>query len=357
MRKQENSETTLLLKKILKLTYYILIIISVCLINHIFKSLMIYNVIFKIIKILIPFYIGFVISWILKPLLDKLEILKIPKLIGALIIYGLIFLFVGIMIKYLIPSFNNCDLKAIVVSTYNSLTDFLYNVVNNHNIIKYINRYINLYINKLPSKIIIYSKDVIRYCGYLMVGLVIGLYRLINYDEINDFVFNLIPLKKRAYVKELLKKISDEAHKSVNGTIIVASLVFLTSLISFIILKVPNALIYSLICGVTDLIPYIGPYIGAIPVVITGFTISKKLGITLIIVCIIIQSLENYLYGPIILSKHTKLNPLLIIFGLLLFGGLFGIIGLIIATPIMAIIRVIINEIIIKLLINERRCY
>ena len=101
-------------------------------------------------------------------------------------------------------------------------------------------------------------------------------------------------------------------------------------------------MLFGLFCGLTDLIPYIGPYIGGAAAVIVGFTQGPIIGIGTFVIAIIVQLLESYILQPVVMSKAMQLHPVTIIIGLLLFGYFFGIIGMIIATPCMAIIKEII---------------
>lgn len=346
MKKNNKDETIILIKKILKLVYFLLIIFMFSIICHICKNYGIYVIACKIFRILIPFIIGFIIAWILKPILDILKKLGIPPVIGSVLIYATIFIILLVILKFLLPDLNReiYHIKDIIDDTYNNINVILFKILKNPCYVKKIDYYIINYSRGFIPKILIMTKNCISYLIYSLIGLVIGLYSLINFESIYYFFINLFPKKDQDFVKNLLKKISCSARTCVNGTLIVSFLVFLTSFIAFIIIKIPNPLVYSIICGLTDLIPYIGPYIGGIPVALVAFGISSKMGFITIITCILIQNLENYFYGPIIMSRQSKLNPLLIIFGLLLFGNLFGIIGLVMATPLMSIIRVIIIE-------------
>lgn len=343
---KKNNENVILVKKILKLIYFLLIMIIVMVSFHIFKTYGFYLLCCRIMKIIIPFLIGLIIAWILKPILDKLKIFRIPPVIGSIMIYFFIFGILILLFKFIIPDLNSefGNIHHILNDSYNKINQILLRILKNPDYVKKLNAFFIKYARGLLPNIMSLTKNCINYVFYLLVGLVIGLYALINYDVINSFILNCFPPSKRVFISSLMNKISNTARSCVNGTFIVAFFVFLTSYVAFLIIKVPHPLIYSLLCGITDIIPYIGPYIGGIPVVIIAFGISTKLGYMALITCVIIQLLENYLYGPLIMSHQSKLNPLLIIFGLLLFGNLFGIIGLVIATPIMSIIKVVIIE-------------
>ena len=143
------------------------------------------------------------------------------------------------------------------------------------------------------------------------------------------------------YVK-LLNNIGYNARKVVNGTLLVAFMVFVCDTIGFAIVGLNAAVLFGLFCGITDLIPYIGPYIGGAAAVIVGFTQSPIIGFATLVVAIIVQLVESYVLQPVVMSKAMQLSPITIIVGLLLFGYFFGIVGMIIATPCMSIIKEII---------------
>lgn len=105
----------------------------------------------------------------------------------------------------------------------------------------------------------------------------------------------------------------------------------------------PSPLLFGIICGITNVIPYIGPWIGGAICVIIGFTISPLVGILAAVVAVIVQQLDNVVLQPVIMGKTMKLHPVTIMIGLLVFGYFFGIIGMILATPIMAGIKIILN--------------
>ncbi|MFI3307929.1 MAG: AI-2E family transporter, partial [Mycoplasmatota bacterium] len=117
--------------------------------------------------------------------------------------------------------------------------------------------------------------------------------------------------------------------------------VFLISSLAFSIIGLQSPLLFGLICGITNIIPYVGPYIGGFPAAIIGLSQSVTIGILTIIAIAIIQFLEGNFLQPVILSKTTKLHPVLIIMGLLVFGYFWGILGMIVATPILATLKAI----------------
>ena len=97
----------------------------------------------------------------------------------------------------------------------------------------------------------------------------------------------------------------------------------------------------SILLGLTNIIPYFGPIIGAIPAVIIAYASSPSLAIYVVITIFAVQVIESNFLSPYIMGKNIKIHPIAIIFALLLGGELFGVLGMILAVPVLAILKVI----------------
>jgi predicted PurR-regulated permease PerM len=172
-------------------------------------------------------------------------------------------------------------------------------------------------------------------------GLVIGIYMLIDFDSINGHLLHLLPEKYRFEASLLITNISTEVRKSVNGTLLVATMVFICDSIGFWIVGLQAPVLFGLVCGITDLIPYVGPYIGGAIAVVVGFAQSPLIGFLTLIVAVVVQLIENNILQPIVMSKTMKLHPVTIIVGLLIFEHFFGVIGMILCTPCIALVKVV----------------
>ena len=171
--------------------------------------------------------------------------------------------------------------------------------------------------------------------GTALVGFVIGFFLLISFDG-TDKIMTFLPEKFRKSTKSLFSSIEQSLRKFVQGTLTLSTLVFLVSSLGFAISGLKSSLIFGLFCGIANIIPYVGPYIGAAPAVIVGFTQSPAVGIGVLITVILVQVIEGNILNPIVMSKTMKLHPVSIIIGLLIFGHFWGIAGMILATPIIA---------------------
>lgn len=349
------NEVIYLVKNILKVLF-IALIISIGLIGVIlFRELGIFKFIGNVIGVLSPLFIGFIVAWLFSPLVDKLTKKGLPRIIASLIVYVIFILFLVVFFRIFIPiiytEFN--ELIKTLPGILEDITDFINNIfskieMNNSNmenikkgILEAVNEYGNNISSSIPTTVVNIMSSLFSGLGSVFFGLIIGLYMLFDFDNVSILFLRLIPKKHQIEIGGLLDNIGIEVRKCVNGTLLVACMVFVCDTIGFSIVGLKSALLFGLFCGITDLIPYIGPYIGTAVATIVGLTQSPLIGIGVLIIAIIVQLVESYVLQPIVMSKATKLHPVTIICGLLIFGHFFGIIGMILATPLMSIFKVI----------------
>ena len=162
---------------------------------------------------------------------------------------------------------------------------------------------------------------------------------LIGFDNAGELLITLLPKKFQKDARELGNEMNNSLRKFVNGAILDSIFVFIITSIAFGIVGLKAPLLFGLFCAITNVIPYAGPYIGGIPAVIVGFSQSILIGILTLISIVVIQFLEGNFLQPVIMSKTTKLHPVTIMVGLLIFGHFFGIIGMLISTPVIAVCK------------------
>ena len=173
--------------------------------------------------------------------------------------------------------------------------------------------------------------------------MVIGFYLLLSYNNLSNSIMDFIPRRFRRNIKKLTSNINRALRNYVNGALIDSFVVFMVSSLAFALLGLKAPLLFGVFCGLMNVIPYAGPYIGGAPAVIVGFSQGIGIGIAVLIAIIIIQMIEGNVLQTLIISKTTKLHPVVIIIGLLIFGHFFGIIGMLLSTPIISVIKVIIT--------------
>lgn len=342
--------------KILHLLYIVMIIASIFIVTILIKEWGILRFILGLLKVLSPLFIGFVIAWLFNPFVKKLELKGISRVWGSIIIYAIFLIVLLIFLRFLVPTiyiqinelFSN--IPNIFNDTKDGINKFFENFSNmdgfditavKNNIMTTLEVKITDFTTTFPATLLNAMVKFFSSMATIVMGLFVGLYMLFDFDSISKFFLNLIPKKNQFEAQVLLTNIGGEVRKSVNGTLLVATMVFVCDSIGFAIVGLQAPLLFGLFCGITDLIPYVGPYIGGAVAVIIGFSQSTFIGIMILIICVIVQCVENFILQPIVMSKTMKLHPVTIIIGLLIFNHFFGIIGMILATPCIALMKVI----------------
>ena len=353
---EEVNEVVSLTKRILHLFYIAMVIAMILIVTIIVREWGILQFLLNILSVLAPFFIGFVLAWLMNPIVTRMEKKKIPRALGTLIVYAVFLLVILLFIRFLIPLIYE-QLQVLIgnlPSIFRELESFINGIFSKfgniqgvdidgikNSILNTITDSLNGFMTSAPSFIMNFAGGLFSSIVTICFGLVIGIYMLIDFDSINGHLLQLLPKKNRFEASLLITNISTEVRKSVNGTLLVATMVFICDSIGFWIVGLQAPLLFGLLCGITDIIPYVGPYIGGAVAVIIGFAQSPLTGFLTLIVAIIVQLIENNILQPIIMSKTMKLHPVTIIVGLLIFEHFFGIIGMILATPCIALGKVV----------------
>lgn len=174
--------------------------------------------------------------------------------------------------------------------------------------------------------------------------LVVSFYLVAEEQSMKQFVANLIPAQHHDVVLGLIEKIQAKMGKWVLGQIILSFSIFALTYIGLLILGVDYALFLALLAGLLEVVPYIGPFLSAVPAVFFAFIQNPALAIAVVILYIIVQKTEGYVLVPKIMQKTVGLSPLVVLVSLLIGFKLAGILGLLISVPIASAISVVIQE-------------
>lgn len=350
------NEVVSLTSKILNLVYIAMIIGIIFIATLLVKEWGILKFVMTILKVATPFFIGFVIAWLFNPLVVKLENRGWNRAVASMVIFLVFILIIFAFFSMLIPTIYTQlnDLIASLPGIFNSLKNWITNFLNNFNssdmvdvasieanIFKSMEDLGTNITTNLPSMIMNIVGVVFSGLGTMAISLVVGLYLLFDFNNATDHLLKYIPKTHKYEIETLINQIGEELRKCVRGTLTVACMVFVCDSLGFALAGLKAPILFGLLCGITDLIPYIGPYIGGAAAVIVGFSQNPMIGIIVLSVAVVVQLVENYVLQPVVMSKTVELHPVTIIIGLLIFGHFFGIIGMILAMPIMSLIKVV----------------
>lgn len=342
-------------KKMLKILYTCVILAIIVFVIILFKNLEIFKVLGSILSVISPFFIGLVIAWLLDPAVTYLQKKNVKRSIGTIVVFFVFILILYLLFRIMLPllytqlnEFITNSLPTLIKSTgtfienlftkleatgfdFTSVETSVYKALENIGV--------DL-TTGLPKAALNVVSTLVSSIGTFGLGLIVGFYLLIDFEGVKK-IFNYIPIKNKEGFNYIIGKLNIAFRSFVQGTLFISLIIMILSSIFYGIIGLPSALLFGLICGITNIIPYIGPWIGGAICVIVGLTVSPLTGILAGVVAFAIQQVDGMILQPLIMSKTMKLHPVTIMIGLLVFGYLFGILGMIFATPIMASVKII----------------
>jgi len=302
--------------------------------------------------ILAPFVVAMIISYVLNPVVCMLAARKMPRGIAVLLIYAVFLTCLAVILINLIPMLieqmeelnehlpemtmhaqnimNNLDNRGVPVGIKEGVDQWLLQWEDRlakgiSNFMDHIGSTINIVLNIFIIPFLIF-------------------YILKDFDVFERAVVSLLPRTRRKASVRLLKEIDEALGNYVRGQFLVCLIVGILAYIGYMIVGMPYALLMASIVAVFNIVPYLGPFLGAAPAVVMASTISWKMVLMVIIVNWLCQLLESNIVSPQVVGKKLHLHPMLIIFALLVGGEIAGIVGLILAVPLFAVLKVIIQH-------------
>ena len=345
-------------KKILNVFLILIIVLAVYIVLRVCKELSVFKITVNLLKILTPLFIGIVIAWLLNPVVNYMQKKGIRRIIGVSLSYVVLIALIYLILNSIIPLAYNqiSDLSQLVPKIISNIESIIDKVLGHFNNIDAINvselkdkiigvadGYANGIYNDLPNHIVDIVRGFISGAGTFLIGMIIGFFLLLGFNNVGDSLMIFVPGKFQETTKELTGKITKALRGYVNGALFDASIIFVACSIAFALIGLKSPILFALFCALMNVIPYAGPYIGGFPAILVAFSQSMGIGIGVTLSIIIIQALEGNIMSPIVMSKTTKLHPVTIIVGLLIFGHFFGIVGMLLSTPIISVGKVVIE--------------
>ena len=331
-------------KRLIKIT---LILLNLLLICKLFPYLG--TILKNCFNLLLPFIIGFTLSFLLLPLVDWLVKHRIKRTYAVLISVSLLFIIIGGIIVFFVP---------IVIDEINFIINHIpdYMLLLNNKIekikvefaflpsefipdIETIELKITEFFINIIGKVFNMFTHFISYIISFLMSIILMIYFLLDFDKICLFIKEKAKKVTKIDLLEYFRNIKETIYAYFKGVILVSTIVFVLSFISFRIININYALMMGLIIGITDIIPYIGPYIGGSIVAVIASSDSLENMLMVIIVVIIIQGLESWFITPKIQSKKISVHPILVLLFIVIFGKIMGVIGMLIAVPVLAILQ------------------
>lgn len=338
----------------------------------------------KLTVILQPIIIGIVIAYLINPIMMFFEKYllrwiepkiqkkdKAKKLCRSLATFGALAVFImiiAILLILLIPQLaesiqglvvtlpgevqelidkvngilkNDSEIADMFENTLLHATDYLRNWAMNDLLPKS-----NQYLTSITSGLISIFKVLLN----IVVGLIVSVYLLFSKEtfigQFKKLTYALFKPKRANIIIETARKSNEIFGGFISGKILDSAIIGVIAYIVLAIMKMPDTMLVAVIIGVTNIIPFFGPFIGAIPSFIIIVLQNPVQGLYFLIFVIILQQVDGNIIGPKILGDSTGLSSFWVVFAILVFGGLWGFPGMLLGVPIMAVIYYIVSNVV-----------
>ena len=339
--------------------------------------------------ILMPFIYGAVIAYLLKPVCNTIEgflhrifpeklhsmanmlAIAATLLFGVLVVYALVMMVVPQLIT---------SVTSLYYTAQTSITRFMRWVntqkvfLDNETLMGYFNDAYDVIVANLTtlrttllpslqnlqgilSGVGVGVMNVVTWFKNLLIGLIVAVYLLASRKKFTKQAKMILYSVVKPHWAQLIQEEVLYADKMfggfINGKIMDSAIIGVLCYFACIIFKFPSALLVSVIIGVTNVIPFFGPFIGAVPATLLILIQSPIKAIWFVLFVLVLQQLDGNVIGPKILGNTTGLSSFWVMFAILIFGGLFGFVGMAIGVPLFAVIYSIVSECINHLLHNR----
>jgi predicted PurR-regulated permease PerM len=178
----------------------------------------------------------------------------------------------------------------------------------------------------------------------LITILIVAFYMLVEGESLFRAALRLLPIERRAGVRSAGEEITSKVSAWLTGQLMLAGTIGTTAVLFLVLAGVPYFWVLALLAAIGEMIPYVGPFLAAIPAVVVAGSVSTKLAVATAVFYFLQQQVENHLLVPKLMERQVGVPALTVIVSLLIGGSLLGMMGIILAVPTAAIVQVVVQR-------------
>lgn len=302
--------------------------------------------------VLAPFVIAMIISYILNPVVRMLGGRKVPRTMAVLLIYAVFLTSLSVILINVIPMFIEQleelgeHLPELTLHTQQMINRWDSSLLPG-SIRMGMNNWFFQFEHRLADGISNFLDNIGTTIGVVFNAFIVPFlifYMLKDFEAFERMILHYLPRTRRKSIVALLKDIDDALGNYVRGQLLVCVIIGVLAYFGYMIIGMPFALLFAGVVAVCNIIPYLGPFLGAAPALVMATTISWRMVLMVVLVNTICQFIESNIISPQVVGRSLHLHPMLIIFALLVGGEIAGVAGLILAVPLFAVAKVIIQH-------------
>ncbi len=316
----------------------------------------------RIVSVLVLLFLGILLAESIRPIANKLQTWKIPRGAAVMIVYLLLALVLTGLGLILIPPLV-VQVRAVDDITM-EITDWisdtvppLYQLTVDYGFddqVRELGTTLTSTITQLFGTLAAVPFQVLGVLFGIVSVLVIGFFWMSATEKFDRSVIALLPPKRAAEVRSVAAELSQRAGGWVRGQVILMVFIGIVTFVGLFVLGVPYPLALATWASLMEIIPIIGPFLGAIPAILVALALkSPWIALATAILYVIVQQLENNILVPKVMERAVGLHPILVMVGVLAGGVLYGILGIVIAVPLVAAMQVLAMRLVVPWLVAQ----
>lgn len=330
-------------------------------------------------QVIAPFLVGAFIAFILYPLVRffyrnlfkntlHMKSDKLSKWLSILVTYVIAIGVIAILMVFILPQLYTSitDIVDRLPVWYNNLTTMVDNFENRHADLGFIDyNIINEHLTSLYPKIISYLTDtlanllpyvvntsmaIVKGVVNLIISIMVSVYMISDHKNLfyqgKRLIYAILPYKPANTLRNVLRESGRIFTSFIFGKALDSLIIGIICFIAMVIFRFPYAVLISVVVGITNMIPYFGPYIGGAVGFLFILIVSPFKALLFALLILVIQQFDGLYLGPKILGDKTGLKPLWVIFSITVGGSLFGVLGMFLGVPCVAVLGYILNQVV-----------
>lgn len=287
--------------------------------------------------LIISLFLAFMIMSLVKPIVNRLARFKIPRMLGAIIVFAVLIGAIGTAFYNLVPLLV-ADMSVFI----HNLTRLIQNT-------PYLDQYTSVdsltrYVPNITNRAFSILSGIFSNIVFIITTLFFSFYFVLQKESIASITKRFLDPAQSAIIIRIFDRAEARMGNWFWGELVLMTVIGLLTYIGLTIFGVRNALTLAFIAGLLELLPIIGPVISAIPAFIFSVNQTYFLGVSVLALYLLIQQLENNLIVPIVMKQAVGLNKIIILIVLIIGGKLGGISGVFLAIPITICVETIFVE-------------
>ncbi len=305
--------------------------------------------VYRVRKILPPFAIAWFISFMLEPAVSWLEARKVSRARSILAVYAILFLTLAVVLVYFVPRFVN-DIRVLageiprLVSTVQTYRAAIRDVAARHNLPRGLDRglvnlleWLEAFLDRIGDNLVPYFASSAAFISYLVISPVIAYYILRDMNRWRQRALVFLARYPVPYV-DLVRDIDRVVSGFVRGQSLVALAVWAMVWAATAILGIKYGAVLGMVSGLGEFVPFFGPIIGAIPILLAALAKSTMTMVWALGVIVVIQWFDSNLVVPKVTASRVGLHPLWVMFSMLSGAELLGVWGILVAVPVAGVL-------------------